>query len=58
MENEFQVDIDGRNIIIGITPVYPLTKQQALNLAAWLVAFSTSDPQNDFIPLLRQVLNN
>ena len=32
-----------------------ISKKDALNLAAWLVALATSDPDNDFMPLLKAV---
>ena len=43
--------VDGKISILR-TPIGPISKADAINLAAWLVALSTDDAYDDFIPLL------
>lgn len=54
--NEFLVGIRGGDIIIGLPPLRPITKDEALRLAAWLVA--VADPTgDDFDKVRRAVLS-
>ena len=54
--NKCFVAVMGDNLVIGRIP-HPLAKEDALNLAAWLVALAAEDVDRDFTPLLKAVLN-
>ncbi len=54
--NKFLVGGSGDKIIVRILPSWPLSKEEALTLAAWLVAMSTLDPEKDFQPILNAVM--
>ena len=55
--NEFMVSMRGDDILICRFPVGPLTKDQALNLAAWLVAIADYDCKFDDV-LMKVILLN
>lgn len=52
--NESIVALQGENVII-MNPRTVMTREQALNLAAWIVAIA--DREGEFNDTLRQVLN-
>jgi len=56
--NKFLVSRRNNEIIIGIptSPAYPISKADALNLAAWIVALAEDD-ENQFGELLEAVLS-
>jgi hypothetical protein len=56
--NAHIVCVVGNNaIIVGNPPTGPLTRQQALSLAAWLVAMvEAADPADEGCPTFEQVL--
>jgi hypothetical protein len=57
-ENKWLVGIQGDDIVIGLPMrVARLNKQDALLLAAWLVAMASSNVEEDFEPILNAVLN-
>jgi len=56
-ENKFAVGVLGDRIGILKTPDRYLSKEEALNLAAWLIALSTLDYEKEFLPLLKAVQN-
>lgn len=53
--NQFAVGVRGDEIIIGRSPMPPLTRAEALNIAAWIVALADVDDQFD--ELRREVEN-
>ena len=55
--NIFAVGVLGDRIAILKPPTTYLTKEEALNLAAWLVALSCLDSEKEFLPLLAEVEN-
>lgn len=55
--NMFMVGVQGDNIIISVPPTTELTKNEALTMAAWLVALATTDPEKDFEPILNAVID-
>jgi len=59
VENKFIVGAQGNNIVVRL-PLQTacMTKEEALNLAAWLVAMSTLDADKDFNPLLNELYNS
>jgi len=55
-ENKFLVGVQGDQIVIGLPMrVARMTKEEALTLAAFLVAVATTDPEKDFQPILEAV---
>jgi hypothetical protein len=50
--NMFLVGSMGDKIVIQIPPNRPLSKDEALNLAAWLVALASTNLEEDFEPIL------
>ncbi len=51
--NKFLVGAQGDQVVIGLPMrTARMTKDEALTLAAWLVAIATTDPEKDFQPLL------
>jgi len=55
--NEYMVGIAGDKIVIMMQPRAPMTRKQALGLAAWLVAIA--DPTvDDFSNMLAAVLDS
>ena len=56
-ENLFAVGVQGDNVVI-LKPKTRLTKDEALNLAAWLVVLSRFDFEKEFLPLLHKVENS
>lgn len=68
LENKFVVGVrDERVVILGLDPAglaspikRLLTKEEAMNLAAWLAALSdpnSLDPKGDFQTLLQKVIH-
>ena len=57
-ENKCLVGIQGEQIIMGL-PIRAarMSKDEALTLAAFLVAVSTTNPEKDFEPILKAVMN-
>jgi hypothetical protein len=56
--NQWLVSVRGDGlIIVGILPIAPLTPQEAMTLAAWLVACSMKS-REEFLKLLDEVLNS
>lgn len=56
--NRFVVGMIGGKIAIVFPPIAPITKEQALNLAAHLVALAdTSENHADFLNVLKAVEN-
>jgi hypothetical protein len=54
--NEFQVVPGGETVRVLGLPIRPMTRSEALRLAAWLVA--TADPERkQFDQMLHEVLN-
>jgi hypothetical protein len=52
--NEFLVGVRASEIIIGLPPLRPLTRGEALRLAAWLVA--VADPFGDEFDKVRRAV--
>ena len=57
-KNIFAVGVLGDKVVILVPPPKSLSKEEALNLAAWLVALSTLDSEKEFLPLLAEVENS
>ena len=57
-KNIFAVGALGDKVAILRPPPSYLSKEEALNLAAWLVALSTMDSEKEFLPLLAEVENS
>jgi len=55
--NRNMVCVQGDMIRVLLPPLRPISKAEALSLAAWLVALAADDPEKDFTPLLQAVLN-
>ncbi len=55
--NVYGVGVKGDRIVI-LRPPQVLTRCEAVNLAAWLVAMATTDYEAEFIPLLKDVMNS
>lgn len=53
--NDFLVSMRGEAIIIMLAPRVPITKEEALRLAAYLVAMA--DDKNEFPEILKAVQN-
>jgi hypothetical protein len=53
--NRFMVSMRGDGLLVPIRPVQILTKDDALNLAAWLVAMADD---NDEFPVLLEAVRN
>jgi hypothetical protein len=47
MGNSFLVAVQGDNIVMFNPPRGPISKEQALNLAAWLVALADTEDKFD-----------
>ncbi len=59
VENKWLVGVRGNEIVIGLPMrAARMTKEEALSLAAWLVALSTPIPEIDFQPILEAVLKS
>ena len=57
--NKFLVGTRGDSISIGLPMgTTRMTKDEALTLAAWLVALSTLDPDKDFNPILDAIMSS
>lgn len=58
--NKFLVAVRGDDQVLVLNPpVGPITKADALNLAAWLVALADDDPERaTFNELLNEVLSS
>ena len=57
--NKFLVGAQGENIIVGLPMrAARMTKEDALNLAAWIVALATPDAEKEFTPVLNAVLRS
>jgi len=55
-ENKYLVGVQGDQIVLGLAMrAARMSKENALNLAAYLVAMATTDPEKDFQPLLDEV---
>jgi len=57
VSNQFMVGALGDKVVITLPPTRPLSKEEALTLAAWLVAIVTGDPEHVFQPILSAVLS-
>ncbi len=56
MDNAFFVSVNMRDqIIILHPPLGPLSKSQALNLAAWLAVLACNDIDSEFMPMVDEV---
>jgi len=57
--NKFLVGLKGEELTILRPGAFldPISKPDALNLAAWLVALATDDPK-EFDPVLKEVLES
>jgi len=54
--NKFLVGVKGDDIVVGLPMrVARMSKDDALLLAAYLVSVGTSDPENDFLPILDEL---
>jgi hypothetical protein len=58
MDNMFSVGAKGDEIVIQVPPSSSLSKEEALMFAAWLVACATTNPEEDFMPILKEVLES
>jgi glutathione S-transferase len=58
-DNKFLVGLQGADIIVVGLPMRAarMSREDALNLAAWLVAMAALDPEKEFTPILQEVLN-
>lgn len=54
-KNEFFVGSAGGDVVIMKSPQGRITRAQALNLAAWIVAIT--DPEDEFTELLQAIRN-
>jgi hypothetical protein len=58
-ENKFIVGVQGDQIVVGLPMrTARMSKEDALLLAAWLVALSTDDWDEYFMPILEDVLDS
>ena len=56
-KNKFLVGVQGEQIVMGLPMrAARMSKEEALTLAAFLVAMSTTDPGKDFEPILQAVM--
>ena len=56
-KNKWLVGVQGEQIVVGLPlRAARMTKDEALELAAWLVALSTEKPEVDFQPILESIL--
>lgn len=53
--NKFMVGVQGENINILMPPRGPISKQDALLLAAWIVTLAADDEGSNFDAVLRAV---
>ena len=58
MLNKYLVGSQDNDIVITFPPQGRISKRDALELAAWLVAIATLDHKKEFTPLLDEVLNS
>ena len=57
-ENKWLVGVQGEQIVVGLPMrAARMSKEDALLLAAWLVAMATPNPEKDFAPILVEVLD-
>jgi len=57
-ENKFLVGVQGEQIVVGLPfRAARMTKEDALLLAAWLVAMASTNVEEDFETILNEVLN-
>ena len=57
--NKFIVGVRGETIVVGLAMrAAQMTKEDALNLAAYLVAIATRNPEKEFTPILNAVLKS
>ena len=56
--NLFMVGLQGGNIVLLRQVPRRISKKEALNLAAYLVAIAADDPDVDFKPILNEVLES
>ncbi len=54
-DNKFFIGSVGNKLIISHPPLGPIEKEEALNLAAWIVALC---PEKDFDKILESVYNS
>jgi hypothetical protein len=56
--NKWLVGLQGDMIVVGLPMnASRMSKEDALLLAAWLVALASNDPAQDFEPVLNAVLS-
>ena len=56
--NKWLVGVQGDKIVVGLPMrAARMSKEDALLLAAWLVTLASTDPAEDFEPILNAVLN-
>ncbi len=57
-ENKWLVGVQGDQIVMGLPMrAARMSKEDALLLAAWLVALASTNVERDFEPILNSVLN-
>lgn len=56
--NKFVVSVLGDKVGIQNPPTGYLSREDALELAAWLVALSTLDYEKEFLPILSEITNS
>ncbi len=55
-ENKYLIGVLGDQIVVGLAMrTARMSRQDALEYAAWLVAMSTIDPEKDFLPILKEI---
>jgi len=58
-ENKWIVGVQGDEVVVGLPMrAARMTKEDALLLAAWLVATASTNVEEDFEPILNEVLNS
>lgn len=55
--NKFMVGVSGAHIVMLRPPRGSITKDDALNLAAWLVALADDTPPHKFLSVMEAVQN-
>ena len=58
VSNKYLVGSRGNGIVITSPPRGRISRRDALELAAWLVAVATFDHEKEFTPILNEVLNS
>ncbi len=58
-ENKYMVGVQGNTIVVGLVMrTARMSKPEALNLAAWLVALAADDPEKDLQPIVEDILKS